>query len=64
MAKLDALAGVRTFSARYRAFASMRDFPAWQPAFARMGVRVDSDTVTLLERAEDRDLRAQIMAGH
>ena len=62
VAKLDALAGVRTFSQRYRQFAAMRQFPDWQNVYEDLGIRDDGSHLVFDAAATDAKLRAAMTA--
>jgi hypothetical protein len=62
VAKLDAVVGVKTFTAHYREFARMKRFPDWQAALARLGVSAGEDSVVLDEVAPDARIRVAITA--
>jgi hypothetical protein len=62
VAKLDALAGVRTFSQRYRQFAAMRQFPDWQKVYADLGIRDDGSHLVFDVAATDAQLREAMTA--
>jgi predicted metalloprotease with PDZ domain len=62
VARLDELAGVTTFSTRYREFAQMRRFPDWQEVFADLGIRDGGAHLAFDAGAKDAAIREAIMA--
>ena len=63
VAKLDALLGTHTVTARYREFADMRRFPDWKKVYAALGIARDAGGHLHLDAdAPDAALRDAIMA--
>lgn len=63
VARLDALAGTRLISERYREFAAMREFPDWKKIFADLGIRNDGTHLRFDDNARDAKIRAAIMTA-
>jgi hypothetical protein len=59
---LDDLAGDDTFSALYRRYAAMREFPSLADAYAQLGISRDGAGLAFSGNAEARQLRDAIMA--
>jgi hypothetical protein len=59
---LDGLAGNDTFSALYRRYATMREFPSLADAYAQLGISRNGDGLAFAGTAETRRLRDAIMA--
>ncbi|HEX7803939.1 MAG TPA: hypothetical protein VF471_14410 [Pseudoxanthomonas sp.] len=62
VAALDGLAGNDTFSALYRRYAAMREFPSLAGAYAQLGISREGDDIAFADTAETRQLRDAIMA--
>ena len=62
VAKLDALLGTNTVSARYREFADMRRFPDWKKVYAALGIHDAGGHLQLDPDVPDATLRDAIMA--
>lgn len=61
-AALDNLAGNDTFSALYRRYAAMREFPSLADAYAQLGISRNGDSLAFAGSIETRRLRDAIMA--
>jgi hypothetical protein len=61
VARLDALAGTAVFSARYREFAAMRQFPDWQKVYEDLGIRDGNGPLAFAADARDAAIREAIM---
>jgi hypothetical protein len=61
-AALDNLAGNDTFSALYRRYAAMREFPSLADAYAQLGISRNGDSLAFAGSVETRRLRDAIMA--
>lgn len=59
---LDGLAGDDTFSALYRRYAAMREFPSLADAYAQLGISRNGDGLAFSGNAKARQLRGAIMA--
>ena len=59
---LDDLAGGGTFSALYRRYAAMREFPSLADAYAQLGISRNGDGLAFSDNAKNRQLRDAIMA--
>ncbi len=62
VAKLDELAGVETFSRRYREFAALREFPEWEKVYEDLGVRT-GEHIEFDPDAPDAAVRDRIMTA-
>ena len=63
VARLDALAGSRVFTTRYREFAQMRQFPDWEKLYADLGIVSDGEHLSFEAQAKDAAIRSAIMTG-
>ena len=61
VARLDALLEVNTFSARYREFSDMRQFPDWEKLYTDLGIRSEGGRIVFVADAIDADARDKIM---
>ncbi len=60
--KLDSLIDEAVFMPLYRRYANSAGFPDVRPALRRLGIRIDGDTITLVNNAELAAIRAAIAA--
>jgi predicted metalloprotease with PDZ domain len=61
--RLDALAGSGVFSARYREFAGMRQFPDWKKVYDDLGIVTGGERLAFAPTAPDASIREAIMAA-
>ena len=59
--KLDSLAGEPVFMPLYRRYADTAGFPDTSDVFARLGIRIDNDEVSLQRRGELIEIREAMM---
>lgn len=60
--RLDALLGTEVFAARYREFASMRQFPDWKKLYADLGIDGSGEHLRFDNAARDAAIRDAITA--